>query len=67
MERNVLSIETKEFISRAEAAALAGVTTATITKWMQLEKFPCVGAGRILRIQRNEFLQWVETYRKGAV
>jgi predicted DNA-binding transcriptional regulator AlpA len=66
-ERNVLSIETKEFISRAEAAALAGVTTATITKWMQLEKFPCVGAGRILRIQRNEFLQWVETYRKGAV
>ena len=61
------SMETKEFISRQEAAALAGVTSATITKWVQLERFPCVGAGRVLRIYRKEFLQWLKEYREGGV
>ena len=61
------SVETKEFLSRQEAAALAGVTSATITKWTQLEKFPCVGAGRVLRIYRNEFLQWLKEYQEGGV
>lgn len=61
------SMETKEFISRQEAAALAGVTSATITKWVQLEQFPCVGAGRVLRIYRKEFLKWLKKYREGGV
>ncbi len=61
------TMETKEFISRQEAAALAGVTSATITKWVQLERFPCVGAGRVLRIYRNEFLQWLKEYQEGGV
>lgn len=61
------SMETKEFISRQEAAALAGVTSATITKWVQLERFPCVGAGRVLRIYRKEFLHWLKEYREGGV
>ena len=61
------SMETKEFISRQEAAALAGVTSGTITKWVQLERFPCVGAGRVLRIYRKEFLQWLKEYREGGV
>ena len=61
------SMETKEFISRQEAAALAGVTSATITKWVQLERFPCVGAGRVLRIYRKEFLQWLKEYQEGGV
>lgn len=33
---NQESMETKEYISRSEAAALAGVTSGTITKWMQM-------------------------------
>ena len=61
------SMETKEFISRQEAAALAGVTSGTITKWVQLERFPCVGAGRVLRIYRKEFLQWLKEYQEGGV
>lgn len=61
------SMETKEFISRQEAAALAGVTSGTITKWVQLERFPCVGAGRVLRIYRKEFLKWLKEYREGGV
>lgn len=61
------SMETKEFISRQEAAALAVVTSGTITKWVQLERFPCVGAGRVLRIYRKEFLQWLKEYREGGV
>ncbi len=61
---NEIEVEVKEYISRSDAAALAGVTSATITKWAQLEKFPCIGAGRVLRIHRNSFLEWLEEYRK---
>ena len=67
LPENETPLETKEFISRKEAADLAGVTSATITKWVQSERFPCVGAGRVLRIQRNEFLQWLKEYQEGGV
>ena len=60
------SMETKEYISRPEAAALAGVTSGTITKWMQMERFSCVGAVKVLRINRKEFLQWLKEYQEGA-
>ena len=63
---NQESMETKEYISRSEAAALAGVTSGTITKWMQMERFSCVGAGKVLRINRKEFLQWLKEYQEGA-
>lgn len=65
LPENDIPMETKEFISRQEAAALAGVTSATITKWVQLERFSCVGAGRVLRIHRKEFLQWLKHYLEG--
>ena len=58
--------ETKQYISRQEAAELAGVTASTITKWMQMERFSCVGAGKVLRINRKEFLQWLKEYQEGA-
>lgn len=59
-------IETKEYISREEAAVLAGVSSSTITKWMQAGKISCVGAGKVLRIHRNDFLQWIKKYSEGA-
>ena len=59
-----LIIETKEYISRNEAAELAGVTASTITKWIQAEAFPCVGAGKVLRIKRADFLAWLNESRK---
>ena len=37
-----------------------------ITKWMQMERFSCVGAGKVLRIDRKEFLQWLKEYQEGA-
>lgn len=61
-----INIETKEYISREEAATLAGVAKSTITKWMQAEKFACVGAGKVLRIHRNNFLQWLNQNEKGV-
>lgn len=61
-----INIETKEFISREEAATLAGVTKSTITKWMQAEKFACVGVGKVLRIHRDSFLQWLNQNEKGV-
>ena len=65
-QNNQESMETKEYISRSDAAALAGVTSGTITKWMQMERFSCVGAGKVLRINRKEFLQWLKEYQEGA-
>ena len=59
-------LETKEYISREEAAVLAGVTKSTITKWIQADKFSCVGAGKVLRIKRDDFLQWIENNREGV-
>lgn len=59
-------VETKAFISRQEAAALAGVTSVTITKWVHMDRFLCVGAGRVLRINREEFLAWLKEYREGG-
>ena len=59
-----LIAETKEYISRNEAAELAGVTATTITKWIQAEAFPCVGAGKVLRIKRADFLAWLNERRK---
>ena len=58
--------ETKQYISRQEAAELAGVTASTITKWMQMKKFSCTGAGNVLRIHRMEFLNWLDENRKGV-
>ena len=59
-----LIIEIKEYISRNEAAELAGVTATTITKWIQAEVFPCIGAGKVLRIKRTDFLDWLNESRK---
>ena len=56
--------ETKQYISRQEAAELAGVTASTITKWMQMKKFTCTGAGKVLRIHRMEFLNWLDEIRE---
>ena len=59
-------IETKELITRQEAAALAGVTTATITKWIGMDRFAYIGAGKVLRICSKEFLEWLKEYQKGG-
>jgi len=59
-----LIIETKEYISRNEAAELTGVKASTITKWIQAEAFPCIGAGKVLRIKRTDFLVWLNESRK---
>ena len=62
-----LIIETKEYISRNEAAELAGVTASTITKWIQAGVFPCIGAGKVLRIKRTDFLAWLNESRKARI
>ena len=59
-----LIIETQEYISRNEAAELAGVKASTITKWIQAEAVPCVGTGKVLRIKRADFLAWLNESRK---
>lgn len=60
------NMETKEYISRQEAEALAGVTSGTITKWIQMGHFSSAGAGKALRIYRNEFLKWLKEYQEGV-
>ena len=63
---NHINIETKEYISREEAATLARVTKSTITKWIQAGRFKCVEAGKVLRIHRDDFLQWLKHKEEGV-
>ena len=56
----------KDYIRLQEAAALAGVTSGTITKWIQMGHFSSAGAGKALRIHRNEFLKWLKEYQEGV-
>lgn len=63
---NPIILETKKYISREEAEVLAGVSGSTITRWMQAGRFSCVGAGKVLRIHREEFLQWINREQEGV-
>ena len=56
----------RDYIRLQDAAALAGVTSGTITKWIQMEHFSSVGAGKALRIHRNEFLKWLKEYQEAT-
>ena len=66
-ENETLSLEIKEYISRQEAAELAGVSVSTVTKWMQSGEFQCVGAGKVLRVHRQQFLNWLNEHREGVI
>ena len=56
----------KDYIRLQEAAALAGVTSGTITKWIQMGHFSSAGAGKALRIHWNEFLKWLKEYQEAT-
>ena len=56
----------KDYIRLQEAAALAGVTSGTITKWIQMGHFSSAGEGKALRIHRNEFLKWLKEYQEAT-
>ena len=66
-ENETLSLEIKEYISRQEAAELAGVSVSTVTKWMQSGEFQCAGAGKVLRVHRQQFLNWLNEHREGVI
>lgn len=66
-EKDTVSLEIKEYISRQEAAELARVSVSTVTKWMQSGEFQCVGAGKVLRVHRQQFLNWLNEYREGVI
>lgn len=66
-EKDTVSLEIKEYISRQEAAELAGVSVSTVTKWMQSGEFQCVGAGKVLRDHRQQFLNWLNEHREGVI
>lgn len=42
-----------------EAALLADVNPATITKWMQIGRIPSVKFGKMVRIPRAAFEEWL--------
>ncbi len=53
-----------EYISRNEAAQIAGVAPTTITKWLQKGNFSGKAIGYSLWINRAEFMSWYEKERK---
>lgn len=66
-EKDASSLKIKEYISRQDAAELAGVSVSTVTKWMQSGEFLCIGAGKVLRVHRQQFLNWLNEHREGVI
>lgn len=56
--------EKKRYISKDEAARIAGVSKSTVSKWALKGLFPCKAAGYIMRIERIPFLEWVDENRR---
>ena len=54
----------KQYISKEEAARIAGVSKSTVEKWALKGTFPCRAAGYVMRIERIPFLKWVDENRK---
>lgn len=54
----------KQYISKEEAARIAGVSKSTVAKWALKGTFPCRAAGYVMRIDRIPFLKWVDENRK---
>ena len=54
----------KQYISKEEAAIIAGVSKSTVAKWALKGTFPCRAAGYVMRIERIPFLKWVDENRK---
>lgn len=54
----------KQYISKKEAARIAGVSKSTVAKWALKGMFPCRAAGYVMRIERIPFLKWVDENRK---
>ena len=54
----------KQYISKEEAARIAGVSKSTVAKWTLKGMFPCRAAGYVMRIERIPFLKWVDENRK---
>ena len=57
-------ISQKQYISKEEAARIAGVSKSTIAKWALKGMFPCKAAGYVMRIERIPFLEWMDRNRK---
>lgn len=54
----------KQYISKEEAARIAGVSKSTVAKWALKGMFPYRAAGYVMRIERIPFLEWVDENRK---
>lgn len=54
----------KQYISKEEAARIAGVSKSMVAKWALKGMFPCRAAGYVMRIERISFLEWVDENRK---
>ena len=54
----------KQYISKEEAARIAGVSKSTVAKWALKGMFPCRAAGYVMRIERIPFLEWVDENRR---
>lgn len=59
-------IDQKQYISKEEAARIAGVSKSTVAKWALKGMFPCKAAGYVMRIERIPFLEWVDENRRAV-
>jgi len=57
--RTVKPTSGQEFLSVKEASRVAGVSAGTVRTWIQKGHLRRFGEGRVVRIRREELIQWL--------
>ena len=65
-QNNQESMETKNIFPDQRQRLLQELQAEQSQNGCRWNAFSCVGAGKVLRINRKEFLQWLKEYQEGA-
>lgn len=57
-------VTNNEYITCKEACELADVSRNLVSYWIKKQCFTCVKVGKYFRINKSEFLEWLEQYEK---
>lgn len=55
------------YLTIDEAAFLAKTSRTTVVNWYQKEKFPAVKVGKVVRIRRDDFEEWLDQRERSCV
>ncbi|MCI7450824.1 MAG: helix-turn-helix domain-containing protein, partial [Blautia sp.] len=61
--RETVKLDSSSVLTLDQAAAMAGVAKATVSKWCSKRYFPNVKQGKVVRIPAETYKEWLRIYR----